>query len=116
MNLKNKKDYDKGLGMIFMPNVKEKIEECKSICEEEAEKLKVNKTFWRTVPVNNDILGPLAKANAPFICQWFLYIDKRDHQDIEKLLFLLRKRIEMKIRKTFKNDVGDCEFYFASLS
>ena len=55
--------------MVFMPNKKEKIEICESICDEEAEKLKVNKTSWRTVPVNNEILGPLAQANAPFICQ-----------------------------------------------
>jgi len=46
--------------MVFMPNKKEKIEVCKSICDQEAEKLKVNKTSWRKVPVNNDILGPLA--------------------------------------------------------
>jgi len=106
----------RGLGMIFMPNKKEKIDECKSICEEEAEKLRINKTSWRTVPVNNEILGPLAKANAPFISQWILFIDKKDKNDIERLLFQLRKRIEKKIRGTFKNDVGDCEFYFASLS
>ena len=76
VNLENKKDYDKGLGMIFMPNKKEKIEECKSICEEEAKKLKINKTSWRTVPVNNEILGPLAKANSPFISNWILFIEK----------------------------------------
>ncbi len=116
INLKNNQEFNKGLGMIFMPNKKEKIEVCKSICDQEAEKLKVNKTSWRIVPVNNEILGPLAKANAPFICQWILYIDKKDHQDVERLLFQLRKRIEKKIRETFKNDVGDCEFYFASLS
>ena len=74
MNLENKKDLDKGLGMVFMPNKKEKIEECKLICEKEAEKLQVNKTLWRTVPVNNEILGPLAKSNAPFISQWILLI------------------------------------------
>ena len=116
INLKNTQEFNRGLGMVFMPNKKEKIEICKSICDEEAEKLKVNKTSWRTVPVNNQILGPLAKANAPFICQWILYIDKKDHKDVERLLFQLRKRIEKKIRETFKNDVGDCEFYFASLS
>ncbi len=116
VNLNKNKEYDKGLGMVFMPNKKEKIEVCKSICDQEAEKLKVNETSWRTVPVNNEILGPLAKANAPFICQWIIYIDKKDHQDVERLLFQLRKRIEKKIRETFKNHVGDCEFYFASLS
>ena len=116
MNLKNKQNFNRGLGMIFLPNKKEKIEKCKSICDQEAEKLRVKRTFWRTVPVNYEILGPLAKANAPFICQWILYIDKKDHQDIERLLFQLRKRIEKKIRETLNNHVGDCEFYFASLS
>ena len=43
MNLENKKDLDRGLGMVFMPNKKEKIEECKSICEKEAGKLNVKK-------------------------------------------------------------------------
>ena len=116
LNQQNNQNFDRGLGMVFMPNKIEKIEKCKSICEEEARKLKVKKTFWRTVPVNYEILGPLAKANAPFICQWILYIDKKDNKDVERLLFQLRKRIEKKIRETFKNDVGDCEFYFASLS
>ena len=102
--------------MVFMPNNKYKIEECKSICDAEAEKLRINKTSWRTVPVNNEILGPLAKANSPFISQWILFIDKKDNNDIERLLFQLRKRIEKKIRESFKNHVGDCEFYFASLS
>ena len=88
IDFKNKQDFNRGLGMVFMPNKKEKIEECKSICEDEAEKLKVKETSWRTVPVNNEILGPLAKANAPFICQWILYINKKDHKDVERLLFL----------------------------
>ena len=116
MSVKNKQDLNRGLGMVFMPNQKDKVEECKSICDEEAEKLSVKETSWRKVPVNNEILGPLAKANVPYICQWILYIDTKDNQNIERLLFQLRKRIEKKIRDTFKNDVGDCEFYFASLS
>ena len=62
INLKNNHEFNRGLGMIFMPNKKEKIELCKSICVQEAEKLKVNKTSWRKVPVNYEILGPLAKA------------------------------------------------------
>ena len=69
--------------MVFMPNKKEKIEECKSICEEEAEKLNVKETSWRKVPVNNEILGPLAKANVPYICQWILYIDTKDNTNID---------------------------------
>jgi len=116
INLKNTQEFNRGLGMVFMPNKKEKIEECKSICDQEAKKLRIYNTSWRTVPVNNEILGPLAKANAPFISQWILNINKKDNQDIERLLFQLRKRIDKKIREAVKNHVGDCEFYFASLS
>ena len=116
MNLESKSCEGKGLGMVFMPNKTDKIEEYKSICDQEAKKLSIKKTLWRTVPVKNEILGPLAKANAPYISQWILFINKKDHQEIEKLLFQLRKRIERKIRETSKNQVGDCQFYFASLS
>merc|ERR1712065_91652 len=100
INLKNTQEFNRGLGMVFMPNKKEKIEICKSICDEEAEKLKVNKTSWRTVPVNNEILGPLAKANAPFICQWILYIDTSDNRNIEKILFQLKKKKKKKKKKS----------------
>ena len=116
MNIETKTDEKRGLGMVFMPNNKKKVEECKSICDEEAEKLNFKKIFWRIVPVNNEKLGSLAKSNAPFIIQWIIHLEKEDHQNIEMLLFQLRKRIEKRIRETSKNEVGACEFYFASLS
>ena len=116
MNSKTKPNEIRGLGMIFMPNNLEKVEESKSICDQEAKKLNFKKTYWRKVPVRNEILGPLAKSNSPFICQWILYIDKKDAQDFETLLFQLRKRIEKRIRENFNNVIGECEFYFASLS
>ena len=116
MNLEVQSREKRGLGMIFMPNNKNKVEESKAICDQEAKKLNFNKTFWRTVPVENEILGPLAKANVPFISQWIIYQEKEDKKDIEMVLFQLRKRIEKKIREIYKNELDDCEFYFASLS
>ena len=95
-NLNSEPKKDKGLGMIFMPNDPSEIRLSQSICDNEASKLKFDKTIWREVPVNNDQLGPLAKANAPYIMQWILYIDSENQEDIEFLLFQLRKRIEKK--------------------
>ncbi len=113
----NTKTFEKrGLGMIFMPNNELKVKECKLICDEEAKKLNFKKTYWRNVPVKNKTLGPLAKANAPFISQWIVCIEKDDCRDIEMLLFQLRKRIEKRVRDNTKNAIGECEFYFASLS
>ncbi len=101
-----------GLGMIFMPNDENIAEEIKNICEEEASNLKFSKTIWREVPVNKNVLGPLAKANAPFIIQWIVYHEK-NIKDFEFLLFHLRKRIERKARlSSFIKD----DFYFASFS
>ena len=57
------------------------------------------------------VIGEGERDEAPM-----LLMDKKDNNDIEKLLFQLRKRIEKKIRESFKNHVGDYEFYFASLS
>ena len=77
MNLETKPDEgEKGLGMIFMPNKKDKIEECKNICNEEAEKLRVKKTFWRTV------------------CLKFLNFHKLDHgQPLTHFYFVLTTMI-----------------------
>ena len=116
MNLELKPNQIRGLGMIFMPNNELKVKESKLICDEEAKKLNFKKTLWRNVPVNKEQLGNLAKLNAPFICQWIVYLEKDNTQDFETLLFQLRKRIEKRISENIKSVEGDCEFYFASLS
>ncbi len=116
LNLVTEPNEKRGLGMIFMPNNELKVKESKLICDEEAKKLNFKKIYWRKVPVQNETLGPLAKANAPSIYQWIIILGKDDSQDIEMRLFQLRKRIEKRIRENTKNAVGDCEFYFSSLS
>nr|ABE11453.1 ferredoxin-dependent glutamate synthase, Fd-GOGAT [uncultured Prochlorococcus marinus clone HOT0M-5C8] len=116
LNLVTDPEEERGLGMIFMPNNDLKVKESKLICDEEAKKLNFKKTLWREVPVKYETLGTLAKANAPFISQWIICLKKDDVQNIEMRLFQLRKRIEKRIRENTKNAVGDCEFYFASLS
>ena len=102
LNLVTEPHQKRGLGMIFMPNNELKVKESKLICDEEARKLNFKKTFWRNVPVKNETLGTLAKANAPSIIQWIICLGKDDSQDIEKLLFQLRKRIEKRIREKYK--------------
>ncbi len=101
-----------GLGMIFMPQDENLIKSIKIICEKEASNLHFSKTIWREVPVNKDVLGPLAKANAPFILQWFVSFEKNIN-DFEFLLFQLRKKIEKKVKQ---NLPMQDDFYFASFS
>ncbi len=81
-----------GLGMIFMPKDAEMRNKAKSFCEEEAKALGLNSLGWRKVPVNEAVLGPLAKANAPFINQWLVEGNLQSLQ-LDALLFRLRRRI-----------------------
>ena len=101
-----------GLGMIFMPQDENLIKIIKVICEQEASDLDFSQTIWREVPVNKNVLGPLAKANAPFIIQWFVSFEK-NIKDFEFLLFQLRKKIEKKVKQ--KLPMQD-DFYFTSFS
>ena len=101
-----------GLGMIFMPQNESLIKAIKVICEKEASNLNFYKTMWREVPVDINVLGPLAKANAPFIIQWLVSFEK-NIENFEFLLFQLRKKIEKKVRQNLPNQD---DFYFASFS
>ena len=56
--------------MIFMPKDSKNREIAKNICEQEAELLGISSKGWRDVPVNEEVLGELARQNAPFITQW----------------------------------------------
>ena len=96
-----------------MPNDESLIQKLKILCDQEALKLSSINSNWRKVPVNNNCLGPLAKANAPFIMQWIVSFEKNPNSDFEFLLFHLRKRIEKKVRESFN---FSSDFYFASFS
>ncbi len=101
-----------GLGMIFMPKDQSLYRKIINICEDQALKLNFSKTIWREVPVNERVLGSLAKSNAPHIVQWVVYKEK-NNEDFEFLLFQLRKKIEKEVRES---SLDQDDFYFASFS
>ncbi len=109
----NCSDASIGMGMIFMPKDLEQRNKAKEIFEEEAKKLSIASKGWRKVPVNSEVLGPLAKTTAPFIEQWLLK-GTEEKQKFENLLFRLRKRIQKRCSKSL-NWLED-EPYIASLS
>ncbi len=65
---------------------------------------------WRQVPVNTEIIGEKANYTKPEIEQ-IIFSPKEKTPDIEKKLYLTRKRIENKIKAQSIND-----FYVCSLS
>jgi glutamate synthase (NADPH) large chain len=108
MNLPPKGRY--GVGMVFLPEDEEKgvyyETEINKIIEKEGQTL----LGWRTVPVNIEKLGKLAKQSKPFIRQVFIAAsdDIQDELAFERKLYVIRKQAE----KLVQNN----ECYFASLS
>ena len=99
--------------MIFLPNNPDERKKTKKIFEAEALNLGLISKSWREVPVNPDVLCPQARENAPFIEQWLVQGNSKEN-NIENLLFRLRKRIQKyfaKIEQTISE-----EPYIASLS
>ncbi len=102
-----------GLGMLFMPQEITRRDEAKGFCEDEAKLLGLRSKGWRNVPVDKSVLGPLASKTAPFIQQWLIE-SSTEGDELEKLLFRLRRRIGERARKAW-NEYSN-ELYFASLS
>ncbi|MCK0472054.1 glutamate synthase large subunit [Halalkalibacter sp. APA_J-10(15)] len=113
LNLPNQGEY--GVGMLFLPQ----DEEARGACEKELEAIIAEENQeligWRTVPVDDSMLGNAAKAAMPFIRQ--LFIKKNDYKmtevDFERQLYVIRKRAEHEIGSRVAEHES---FYFTSFS
>ena len=100
-----------GVGMIFLPKRDFGAQEkCRAIVEYEIIKAGMNLFGWRQVPVNTEIIGEKANYTKPEIEQ-IIFSPKDSQSDLEKKLYLTRRRIENKIKALNIND-----FYICSLS
>jgi len=104
-----------GVGMIFLPDPAEARMECERLLEEVVREEGQELLGWRTVPVDNSLLGPTAKACQPVIRQVFIGARGAEPgQDLERKLYVIRRRVENRIRSS---DIRRKEmFYVASLS
>jgi len=80
-----------GMGMVFLPP--EQHRQAGAAIEQSAEKTGLHCLGWRNVPTDPAILGPRARATLPAIRQCF-FAAKDSASDLERLLFLCRKRAE----------------------
>ncbi len=100
-----------GVGMIFLPKRDFGAQEkCRAIVEYEIIKAGMSLFGWRQVPVNTEIIGEKANYTKPEIEQ-IIFSPKESQDDLEKKLYLTRRRIENKIKALNIND-----FYICSLS
>lgn len=105
-----------GVGMLFMPTDSNEADQYKQVIEQVAAEEGQPVLTWRDVPVDNAGIGYVARSVEPKICQVFLSrnADVTDDKTFERKLFLIRRRLQNKIRDLKLPQEGF--FYVNSLS
>ena len=101
------------VGMIFLPRTDYSSQErSKALVERNLLENDFYIYGWRQVPVNPDVLGRTADSNRPEITQIiFKSNKKKDRNELERSLYVVRKKI---LKQTRNEQIND--FYICSLS
>ena len=112
-----------GVGMIFLPRDPARRDAVKSLYEDICRANELDFLGWREVPVNPEVLGPMAREAMPSIWQFFvkaparLSNDDEDRDGFERTLYLVRRRFGVERRnRGLEWDDDDNEVYVASFS
>ncbi len=105
------------LGMVFLPRDDKARSTTRRLCEEQAAQLGLHSHGWRVVPIDQDVLGPMAADSCPVIEQWLLSMDEchGDQDELERLLFRCRRRIGAQLGEVLGTTLSS-HVSFASLS
>ena len=87
---------------------------CINIIQSEIQKAGLNLLAWRDVPVNSEILGVVSGAAEPTIKQIFVTGHTATQEDLERALYILRKKIERAVAASKLKVKRSC--YIVSLS
>jgi glutamate synthase (ferredoxin) len=104
------------VGMVFLPPNPEQRKSCERLFEvivaEEGQEV----LGWRTVPTDNSMLGPTARASEPYMRQVFIGRNPNlaDDMAFERKLYVIRKRAVREVRNSGLQ--GSHYWYLASLS
>eukprot|EP00210_Caulerpa_lentillifera_P005313 g5076.t1 len=104
-----------GVGMVFFPHRAGLVDRCRQITEEIFDLEKFDVIGWRKVPIDESVVGRIAKATQPFIEQ--IIVRSRESligDELERELFIARKMIERQKNAELGHDADD--FYFCTLS
>jgi len=97
-----------GVGLAFLPP--HAVDRVRGLVEDITESQGLRVIGWRSVPVDDSMIGPTARSVMPAF--WQCFIDDPAGAtgiDLDRKLFVLRKRAEHEI-------TGDLSIYFPSLS
>jgi Glutamate synthase domain 1 len=102
-----------GCGLLFLSKDEDERNLCLDILKQTLAEEQLNLLAVRDVPVDSSILGEVAKSAEPAIKQVFI-TGRADQQELEKALYIFRKRFEKKILNSDLKVKRNC--YFPSLS
>lgn len=115
-NIKLPEQGSYGVGMLFLSPDPAERKQAEKIIEEIIMEEEQHVIGWRTVPVDNSLLGNSARASQPYIRQ--IFVEKNNEvntgMDFERKLYIIRKRAENAIRGA--QIPGGNYFYFSSFS
>ena len=103
-----------GVAMTFLPRGDGARVRSEAIFESEIVREGLRILGRREVPTCSGCLGPIAKASEPLIYQFFLDGGGLSGDDLERRLFVIRKRTEHRVRRELGIEAAD--FYIPSLS
>jgi len=103
-----------GVGCVFLPRAKEDRRRCMHILEDKIFGTGQRLIGWRDVRVNENALGPMARASAPVIKQVLIGSTAPDEDTFERKLFVIRKWAERTVRES--NMRSRDAFFIPSLS
>ncbi len=108
--------YEFAAGLVFMPRNALQREQVKQQFEDVVKAEGQQLLGWRDIPVNNEVLGDIARDVEPHICQIFIGRGAgiTDNRAFDRKLFIIRKQMEKAVRES--NLPEKKYFYVCTLS
>ncbi len=103
-----------GVAMLFLPREEAVRRRAEQIVAELVDAAGLKILGWRDVPTENGCLGELARMAEPVMRQVFIGGQGRDDEELERRLYVVRKRIERRVSETLGEAADD--FYVPSMS
>ena len=93
---------DYAAGNVFLPPSPNQRDYCVDAFEKNCKNAGLTILGWRNVPVDPEVPGRIAARTAPFVSQVFLRLEAPpdDPLELERKLFVARKRTEHEIRNS----------------
>lgn len=101
-----------GCGLVFLPTDEKERIACEDIFSEVASSEGQNIIAWREVPVNDAMIGPVARRTQPVMKQVFIRRGKNipDQQAFERKLYVIRKIVERRVGSL--DEISQKDFFY----